>query len=127
MNSRLLTGVVGIATIAPFVASASDWLLYTGGTQTLLDTYVFWSTIVLAGVAIGLVFSNAAKMKGGVFGSTLCLFGSGMLVTFLGYLVMSFANVLPDLLKDLLPDVLFIIGYVLMAIAASRLARAIAP
>lgn len=109
----------------PFIVGAQEWLNFVGGTLLLLDTYVFWSTIVLAAVAVGLVLHNASKMRGGVFGSALKLFGFGMALSLLGYLSTQYVQHVPGGLGDFLSDTFFILGYVLMAVAASKLAKAI--
>ena len=121
----LTSGMLSFVAFPLLAGAQQEWASYTSDTLSILDVYIFWSTIVLALVAIGMVFSNAAKMKGGAFATVLNLFGSGMVVTFLGYLTMLFPALLPAFFGGLLSDILFIVGYVLMAIAASRLARAI--
>lgn len=125
LRNKLIIGVTMGGAFLPSVVSAQEWISYVGGTLSILDVYIFWSTIVLAIVAIGMVFSNAIKMKGGVFATVLNFFGSGMTVTFLGYITMTCPFLRDISFAGLLSDILFIIGYVLMAIAASRLASAI--
>ncbi len=91
----------------------------------ILQAYVLISTIIVAFAAIVIVFRNAAKMKGGIFGTVLNYFGTGMVAIFFGFIVHSQSSLLSTDSVNTISNILFIAGYILMAIAAVKMSRAI--
>ena len=91
----------------------------------ILNIYIVISTVIIAILTIVVVFQNARKMKGGVFSVVLGYFGMGMTAVFLGFSV----SILPILslggVGEVIHQILFIVGYVCMAIAATKLSSAI--
>ena len=126
------TGII-VALAIPFVVFAEG---YEGDTlqkivnfedqSKLLESLSLWSTLIIAFTTSAMVWIGGRKMHGGVFGSVLTFFSLGMTLVFLG-----FATEVPwlawvdHLYLKLLHDSLYIIGYVLMGIAASRLLKVI--
>ena len=92
----------------------------------LLASISLWSTLIVAFSTSAMVWIGGRKMHGGVFGNVLTYFSLGMTLVFLG-----FATEIPwfqwvdRLYLKLIHDSLYIIGYVLMGIAASKLLRVI--
>jgi len=83
---------------------------------------------VISAVALGIVTSviviiNGRRMKGGVFGGALKYLGVGMLVVLAGTVVSLFPSFIPPYLQGVLPSILSTIGYVIMAIAASKILK----
>lgn len=96
-------------------------------TMLVLHVYVLASAILVSAITTGLVFKNARQMKGGVFGTVLQYFGVGMLLILLGFLVgsLSFGATVYAFVAQALHATFYIIGYVIMAIAAHKLLVAI--
>lgn len=107
----------------------------TGPLQTLIaiedsskifDTISLWATLIVAFSTSAMVWIGGRKMHGGVFGGVLNFFSIGMTLVFLGFAteVPWFQNI-DHLYLKLVHDSLYIIGYVMMGIAASRLLKVI--
>ncbi|MCK5590917.1 MAG: hypothetical protein KAI72_03075 [Candidatus Pacebacteria bacterium] len=90
-----------------------------------LQAYALISAVIIAIVATIVVFRNARKMKGGVFGSVLNFFGIGMVAMLLGFISDSELSFLPVDDVNVVGNILFIVGYILMAIAAVKMSKAI--
>lgn len=82
-----------------------------------------WSAIIVAFAASVMVFVNARSMKGGVFGTVLNYFAIGM-VFILGSFVVVSLNIFdsPGFAKTA-NNILFILGYIIMALAANKLSQ----
>ena len=93
--------------------------------SSVLQTYALGSALVVAIVTSIVVFRNARKMKGGVFGKVLNYFGIGMMVVLVGHVIDAHPSLIPMEDVSTVDNTLFIIGYILMAIAATKMARAI--
>lgn len=91
----------------------------------MLQAYVLISAIFIATTATIVVFRNAKKMKGGVFGLVLNYFGMGMVAILLGFIFSSEFSFLPADDMNVVSNILFIIGYVLMSFAAVKMSKAI--
>lgn len=90
-----------------------------------LQAYVLISAVLIAIIATVVVFRNAKKMKGGIFGTVLNYFGIGMVAILLGFISSSELSFLPTDDLNVVGNVLFIVGYILMAIAAVKMSKAI--
>lgn len=90
----------------------------------ILQSYTAVSVIIVAVFTIAVVIRNARLMKGGVFGGVLWFFGIGMSLVFVGFLADSY-EVLPFKDAGVLNHSLFILGFLCMAVAATKLSRAI--
>lgn len=88
----------------------------------MLETISLWSTLVIAFTTSTMVWVGGRKMHGGVFGNVLTFFSVGMTLIFLGFAteVPWFQNI-DHLYLKMIHDSLYIIGYVLMGVAASKL------
>jgi len=92
----------------------------------LLASLSIASTLIVAFVTIAMIWISARQMNGGFFGIVLYYFAAGMSFVFL-----SFATELPWfhtfnlLFLEMIHSSLFIIGYILMGIAASKLLKVI--
>lgn len=91
----------------------------------ILETYALTSVIVVACVTSIVVLRSARKMKGGVFGTVLNFFGLGMVAVLAGYIMTNYPALISFNDNGLVAYVLFILGYVLMAVAATKLSSAI--
>lgn len=110
-------------------------VVFAGVDETLtgLDNYSdlfaslsLWSMLIIAFVTSMMVWVGGRQMHGGVFGNVLTYFSIGMSLIFLGVAteVPWFHNISSLYLK-LIHDSLYIVGYILMGIAASKLLKAI--
>jgi len=107
---------------------------FAGVTDTLLaldDSGLFssislWSMLIVAFVTSAMVWVGGRKMHGGVLGQVLTYFSIGMSLVFVGIVLEMpwFSNISPLYLK-LVHDSLFIVGYIVMGIAASKLLKVI--
>lgn len=91
---------------------------------SILTWYSLASAIALGVVTSVVVIINGRRMKGGVFGGALYYLGIGMFIVLVGTISSFFPSIAPEYLEGTLPNLLNTIGYVIMAIAASRLLRA---
>ena len=91
----------------------------------VLQTYALISAIIVAGATSFIVFRNARKMRGGIFGTVLNYFGIGMIVVLGGFVVEAYPSLIPVGEVGTVTNILFIIGYILMAVAATKLSKAI--
>ncbi len=114
---------------APFFVSASvtDTLVVLEDSSKVFESISLWATIIIAFATSVMVWRGGRQMHGGVFGSVLTYFSIGMTLIFLGYVASApFAeNVLSSLYLKLAHDSFFIVGYILMGLAASKLLKAI--
>ena len=90
-----------------------------------LQAYALISAVIIAIIAVIIVFRNAKKMKGGVFGFVLNYFGIGMVVILFGFIFNSELSFLPADEMNVVGNSLFIVGYILMAVAAVKMSKAI--
>lgn len=82
-----------------------------------------WSAIIVAFAASVMVFVNARSMKGGIFGTVLNYFAVGMILI-LGSFVVASLNVFgSEGLAKTANNILFILGYIIMALAANKLSQ----
>jgi hypothetical protein len=91
----------------------------------VLQTYAHVSAIIVASLTSVIVFNSAHKMRGGVFGKVLNYFGAGMLFVLSGFIINAYPNFIPISDSGVVSNILFITGYVLMAVSATKLSRAI--
>ncbi len=90
------------------------------GPATFVGSYTLWAAVIIGFAASLATLVYAYRLKGGVVGTSLNLFGAGMFLVVLGFLavVISWANV--DTQK-VVHDLAFILGYILMLAGALRL------
>ena len=107
---------------------------FAGVTDTLLvldesglfSSISLWSMLVVAFATSAMVWVGGRKMHGGVLGQVLTYFSIGMSLIFVGIVleIPSFYSVSPLYMK-LVHDSLFIMGYIVMGVAASKLLKVI--
>lgn len=92
----------------------------------LLEMVSLWATLTVAFVTSAMVWIGGRKMHGGVFGSVLTYFSLGMTLVFLGFATeVPWLQKIDHLYLKMIHDSLYIIGYVLMGVAASKLLKVI--
>ena len=91
----------------------------------ILQAYALISAIIVAIAATIIVFRNAGRMKGGIFGTVLNYFGVGMIAILSGFIISSNLSFLSVFDTNTISNILFILGYILMAIAAMKMSKAI--
>ncbi|MDO8572181.1 MAG: hypothetical protein Q7S11_00225 [bacterium] len=82
-----------------------------------------WSGIIIAITASVMVFVNARSMKGGVFGTVLGYFAVGMIFILGSSVVISLDVFGTGEFVRTANNILFILGYITMALAADKLSR----
>lgn len=116
------------AVFIPFVAFAgmADTLVQFVNYEGVFESISLWSTIVIAFTTSIMVWTLGRKMHGGVLGKVLVYFSIGMTLIFFGFAteVPWFQN-LPHIYLKLAHDSLYIVGYILMGIAATKLLNVI--
>lgn len=94
--------------------------------SNLFQMLSLWSTLIIAFVTSMMVWNGGRKMHGGVFGSVLTYFSVGMTLVFLGFATeVPWFGQIPELYLKLTHDTLYIVGYISMGIAASKLLKVI--
>ncbi|OHA81105.1 MAG: hypothetical protein A2675_00800 [Candidatus Yonathbacteria bacterium RIFCSPHIGHO2_01_FULL_51_10] len=90
-------------------------------TTAILNSYSFWSFVIVAVGTSVLVFLTAMRMKGGLFSKVLYYFGAGMVLIFLGYILVSVPVCAASPYSKIVHDMLYLVAYLLMALGANRL------
>ena len=113
----------------PAIASAADVadiLVQIEDNSGLFASLSLWSTIIVMFVTSAMVWIGGRQMHGGVFGTVLTYFSIGMTLIVLGFVSgLPLTENIPSLYLKLTHYSLYIVGYVLMGIAASKLLKAI--
>ncbi|MBI5798429.1 MAG: hypothetical protein HZB10_00670 [Candidatus Yonathbacteria bacterium] len=92
----------------------------------LLEMISLWATLIIAFATSVMVWVGGRHMHGGVFGSVLTYFSIGMTLIFLGFATeVPWVRFIDNLYLKMIHDSLYIIGYVLMGFAASKLLKVI--
>lgn len=92
----------------------------------LFESLSLWSTLIVAFVTSMMVWVGGRHMRGGVFGVVLTYFSIGMTLIFLGIVTqVPWLQSIPELYLKLAHDSLYIAGYILMGVAASKLSKVI--
>lgn len=89
----------------------------------ILTFYSVTSAVALGIVTSIIVIINGRRMKGGIFGSALVFLGIGMLIVLAGTVTSLPFSFVPQYTQGVLSSILSTIGYVTMAIAASRILK----
>jgi hypothetical protein len=97
----------------------------TAAMSSPLQMYVFTSVVIIAVVTNIVVFGAARRMKGGVFGTALNYFGVGMVSVLVGFILNNIYSTTTQQGVLIFTNALFIIGYIAMAFAATKLSNAI--
>ena len=107
-------------------AGTVETLIEIEDSSKLFEMISLWSTLIVAFVTSMMVWVGGRQMHGGVFGSVLTFFSIGMTLIFLGVAteVPWFKNI-DSLYLKMIHDSLYIIGYVMMGLAASKLLKVI--
>ncbi len=107
-------------------AGVADTLVQIEDNSGLFTSLSLWSTIIIMFATSAMVWIGGRQMKGGVFGTVLTYFSVGMMLVVLGFVSgLSLADNTPNLYLKLTHDSLYIVGYILMGISASKLLKAI--
>lgn len=107
-------------------AGAIDTLIEIEDSSRLLEMISLWSTLIVAFATSMMVWVGGRQMHGGVFGSVLTFFSVGMTLIFLGVATeVPWFSAIDGLYLKMIHDSLYIIGYVLMGLAANKLLKVI--
>lgn len=116
--------IVFVSIFAPSVLFAQSQVSVDyAGPVTILTLYSLISAVALGIVTSIIVLINGRRMRGGVFGGALTSLGVGMFIILTGTVVSIFPSIVPNGIQGVFPNILNTIGYVIMAIAASRLLK----
>lgn len=116
------------AVFIPFVAFAdtTNTLIQFEDYSGVFESVSLWSTIVIAFTTSIMVWTLGRKMHGGVLGKVLAYFSIGMTLIFFGFVTeVPWLQNLPHIYLKLIHDSLYITGYILMGIAATKLLNVI--
>ncbi len=112
-----------------FSASVADVLVEIEDISGLFASLSLWTTIIIMVVTSAMVWRGGRQMHGGVFetfGTVLTYFSIGMTLVVLGFVSgLPLTEKIPSLYLKFIHDSLYIVGYILMGIAASKLPKAI--
>lgn len=116
------------AVLLPSLAAAwgGETLAQFDDYSGMLASVSLWSTTIIAFSTTAMVWVLSRKMHGGVFGSVLAYFSLGMSCIFLGFVVnIPLVQKISSLYVGITYNALYIIGYILMGIAANKLLKVI--
>ncbi len=123
MKYFALLSLVFLPTLA--FASVTD-TLFVLEDSGLFSSLSLWSMLIVAFATSMMVWVGGRQMHGGVFGSVLTYFSIGMFLIFLGAATnISWLQNIQGLYLKLVHDSLFIVGYIMMGVAANKLHKAI--
>lgn len=132
MGKYVKYGGVAIVLLAPAVIFAQGYVdtlreyALAEEQVRILESVSLWSTILVAFCTSAMVWIGGRKMHGGVLGSVLTYFSIGMTLVFFGFATeVPWLQGFDSFYLKLIHDSLYIVGYVLMGIAASKLLRVI--
>ena len=117
--------LIVLALMTPYYAFAEEVINETEGASLILQSYTFWSSVIVALMAIISTFVIAKKMKGGVFGETLNLFAVGMFCILSGYVIESIPGLVSVSFLGTFSDIIFIVGFLFMAMAGNLMSRVV--
>jgi len=109
----------------PVVSMAQGQYVDYSGAYSILNMYSFASVLLVGAITSIIVLINAKKMSGGIFGDALGYFGVGMLVMLAGITVSLGVAIFSKETIGIVGNLFYIIGYILMAIAADKIRRII--
>lgn len=123
MKYIALISLVFLPTIA--FAGVTDTLLVLDDSG-LFSSLSLWSMLIVAFVTSMMVWIGGRHMRGGVLGRVLTCFSMGMTLIFFGATTeVQWIRDILGLYAKLVHDSLFIVGYILMGVAASKLLKVI--
>ena len=109
-----------------FSSGTLQVLMNLDNSSNIFENVSLGATLVVAFATSVMVWNLGRKMHGGVFGSVLNLFSIGMLFVFLGFAVGTpWLQVFDSLYLKMAHDSLYIIGYIMMGLAANKLLKVI--
>ena len=119
MKWMFLSGMIGI--FLTFPALAQD---EAASSNIFAGRPTLWIAIILGFAATALTAFYAYQLKGGVVGTALNFIAGGMFLVVLGFLavVVTWTDAVT---QAAVHDIVFIIGYILMAVGALRLRQMI--
>ncbi|MBI3634115.1 MAG: hypothetical protein HY228_00675 [Candidatus Yonathbacteria bacterium] len=124
MKYFLMIGVFIIPSVV--FAGVAETLAQFDNYSGMFESISLWSTIIIALTTSIMVWTLGRKMHGGVLGKVLVYFSIGMTLIFLGFATeVSWLQNIPHIYLKLVHDSLYIIGYILMGIAATKLLNVI--
>jgi len=126
MKSRIFL-FLAIALPFPVFAFAFEYAYIPDDALLILSSYTLASAVLIGVATSVLVAINSSKMKGGVFGKVLGYFSVGMFLVLLGFLAGEISFSMPEngVVIRAVHDALYIVGYIIMAVAAQKLLTAI--
>lgn len=120
MKRILLVGSILLAPLVLFAQSENYAQTLAG---VLAPKLSLWSAIIVAFATSVMVFMNARSMRGGIFGTALNYFAAGMILILAGFMVTSFNVFDSGNIVQTANNILFILGYIVMAFAAHKLSQ----
>ena len=126
---RFLILAAGLITLGTGAESLETDL---SSTLSILNIYSLASAVLVGIITSAMVFINALKMKGGIFGRVLTYFAAGMALILIGFAVSSYRvfvseSAIEGNILESAYNALFIIAYVIMAFASHKLHVATSP
>lgn len=117
---KIFTAVV---MFTPFLLNAQTDPVSDTLVAILAPKLSLWSAIVIAVATTIMVFTNAHSMRGGIFGTALNFFAVGMVLILAGFIVVSLDIFNTGGFTEIANNILFILGYITMAVAAHKLSQ----
>lgn len=119
--------VVPVPAFAAMGAFLND-IVVDSQTIIILNSYSVASALLLGFITSGIVYWNARKMRGGVFGKAFQYLACGMFFALLAFTIGSVSFVSGSVTATnfkLAHDFFFMAGYILMAIGGNHIFKAI--
>ncbi len=123
----VLLALIPVPAFAAMGAFLND-IVVDSQTIIILNSYSVASALLLGFITSGLVYWNARKMRGGVFGKAFLYLACGMFFALLAFTIGSVSFVSGTVTATnfkLAHDFFFMAGYVLMAIGGNHIFKAL--
>ena len=111
---------IAIGASVPFVSHAQEGV----DTNTFVNSLPLWIAVIVGIVASMMVLANAKKIGKSELSKVYNCFGIGMLLVVLGFLAVVVKPWAAPSVIMRTHDVLFVLGYVIMAFGAGRMLKA---
>ena len=132
MNGTKRIFLILAVVLIPLGTGAESLETDLSSTLSILNIYSLASAVLVGIITSAMVFINALKMKGGIFGRVLTYFAAGMALILIGFAVSSYRvfvseSAIEGNILESAYNALFIIAYVIMAFASHKLHVATSP
>lgn len=120
IKKKIISAAATGSIFLPALAFAQE----EAGSESFVNSVSLWVAIAVGIIASLMVLRGASKIGGGVLGTVYKYIGVGMLVVVLGFVAVVVPAWASEFVVGRTHDVLFIVGYLIMALGAQKMLTA---